>query len=118
MQAVTFNTNGLGYWSRKVAAVRIVDMRVTYVNDEKDWGELCVYFNTQDWDVNKDGLIYTDKQFRNELQAFLDAQGLPGKDISYSEQGMQGEDYVSLDIVSAKFLTAWEAKFNVQLEVD
>ena len=113
MQAVTFNTNGLGYWSRKVAAVRIVDMQVTYVNDEKDFGELRVYFNTEDWDVNTDGLIYTDKQFRNELQAFLDAQGLPGQYISYSEQGMQGDNYVSCDIVSAKFLQAWEAKFGV-----
>ena len=118
MQAVTFNTNGLGYWSRAKKAVGIVDMRVAYINDERDFGELRVYFNTQDWDVNTDGLIYTDKQWRNELQAFLDAQGLPGKDISYSEQGMQGDNYVSLDIVTAKFLTAWEAKFNIVLEVD
>ena len=112
MQAVTLNTNGQGYWSRTAKAVRIVDMRVTYINDEKDFGELCVYFNTEDWDVNTDGLIYTDKQFRNELQAFLNAQGLPGKDISYSEQGMQGDDYVSCDFVTAKFLQAWEAKIG------
>jgi hypothetical protein len=118
MQTVTFNTAGDGYWSRKVAAVRIVDMRINYVNDEKDFGELCVYFNTEDWDVNKDGLIYTDKQFLNELQVFLDAHGLPGKDVCYSEQGMQGDDYVSCDILTAKFLTAWEAKFNTVLEVD
>jgi hypothetical protein len=112
MQAVTFNTNGQGYWSNKAKAVGIVDMRIAYINDERDFGELRVYFNTQDWDVNEDGLIYTDKQFRNELQAFLDSQGLPGKYISYSEQGMQGDDYVSLDIVGAEFLQAWEAKFN------
>ena len=113
MQTVTFNTNGKGYWSRAVKAVRVVDMQVAYINDERDFGELRVYFNTEDWDVNTDGLIYTDKQFRNELQAFLNAQGLPGKDISYSEQGMQGDNYVSMDIVSAKFLSAWEAKFGV-----
>ena len=116
MQAVTFTTNGLGYWSRAVKTVRIVDMQVAYVNDELDFGELRVYFNTEDWDVNVDGLIYTDKQWRNELQAFLNAQGLPGKDISYSEQGMQGDNYVSLDIVSAKFLQAWSAKFGIALE--
>jgi hypothetical protein len=115
MQAVTFNTNGLGYWSRAVKAVEIVDMQVTYINDERDFGELRVYFNTDTWDVNKDGLVYTDKQFMQECKAFLDAQGLPGKDICYSEQGMQGDNYVSCDIVTAKFLTAWEAKFNTQL---
>jgi hypothetical protein len=112
MQAVTFNTNGQGYWSNTAKSVGIVDMRIAYINDERDFGELRVYFDTDTWDVNKDGLIYTDKQFRNELQAFLDSQGLPGKYISYSEQGMQGDDYVSLDIVGAEFLQAWEAKFN------
>ena len=109
MQAVTFNTNGLGYWSRTAKAVEIVDMRVNYVNDEKDFGELCVYFNTDTWDVNTMGLIYTDKQFKRELNAFLVAQGLCA--VEYSEQGMQGEDYVSLD-VGAEFLSTWERKFN------
>jgi hypothetical protein len=109
MQAVTFNTNGKGYWSRAVKAVRITDLRLGYVSDEKDFGELCVYFNTQDWDVDVDGLIYTDKQFLKELNAFLVAQGLCAAE--YSEQGMQGDNYVSLD-VGAKFLQAWEAKFN------
>ena len=110
MQTVVFNTNGKGYWSRAVKAVRIVDMRLGYVSDEKDFGELCVYFNTQDWDVKVDGLIYTDKQFKTELNAFLTAQGLGTAD--YSEQGMQGDNYVSLD-VERKFLQAWEAKFGI-----
>jgi hypothetical protein len=110
MKAVTFNTNGLGYWSRTAKAVEIVDVRVTYVNDEKDFGELRVYFNTDTWDVNTMGLIYTDKQFMRELNAFLVEQGLAT--VSYSEQGMQGDNYVSCDIVGAKFLQAWEAKFN------
>ena len=109
MTAVTFNTNGKGYWSNTAKAVRIVDMRLGYVDDEREFGELCVYFNTQDWDVNVDGLIYTDKQFIEELNAFLTAQGLCA--VDYSEQGMQGDDYVSLD-VEADFLRLWEAKFG------
>ena len=91
--AVTFNTNGKGYWSNTAKAVRIVDMRLGYVSDEEDFAELCVYFNTGDWDVNKLGLIYTDKQFKAELNAFLAEQGLGSAE--YSEQGMQGDDYVS-----------------------
>jgi hypothetical protein len=55
------------------------------------------------------GLIYTDKQFKRELNEFLVAQGLATAE--YSEQGMQGDNYVSLD-VEGKFLTAWERKFN------
>jgi len=109
MQEVTLNTDGSGYWSRAQKAVRIVNMDIGYINHDHDFGELRVYFNTEDWDVQKDGLIYTDKQFMTEFKAFLDAQGLPGEDISYSEQGMQGDNYVSMDILSAKFLTAWDS---------
>lgn len=110
MQAVTFNTNGKGYWSRTAKAVRIEDMRLGYVDEDKEFGELCVYFNTEDWDVNTEGLIYTDKQFKQDLNAFLAQQGLPA--VEYSEQGMQGDDYVSCD-VEEDFLQAWEAKFAV-----
>jgi hypothetical protein len=109
MQAVTFNTAGDGYWSRAQKTVEIVDMRVTYVNDERTFGELCVYFNTADWDVNKDGLIYTDSEFKHQLNVFLVEQGLVP--VDYSEQGMQGDDYVSCD-VEDEFLALWDAKFN------
>lgn len=110
MQAVTFNTNGRGYWSNKAQAVSIVDMQLGYVSDEGDFGELRVYFNTDTWNVNTDGLIYTDKQFRAELNEFLVAQGLCSAD--YSEQGMQGDNYVSLD-VGKEFLDSWARKFGI-----
>ena len=106
-----FNTCGDGYWSEVAKAVRIVDMRLGYVSDERDFGELCVYFNTEDWDVERDGLIYTDSAFLDELRDFLITQEL-SDDVEYSEQGMQGDNYVSLD-VSEAFLKLWDAKFNL-----
>ena len=114
MQKVIFNTAGDGYWSNVAKAVEITDMQLGYVSDELDFGELCVYFNTDTWDVNKDGLIYTDSQFKQDLMRFITAHGLV-VDLSYSEQGMQGDNYVSLD-VGKDFLDSWAAKFNVQLE--
>ena len=111
MQAtVVFNTSGDGYWSNVAKPVRIVDMRLGYVSDDKEFGELCVYFNTEDWDVEVDGLIYTDSGFYADLQEFIKQQGLV-VDLCYSEQGMQGDDYVSLD-VGAEFIASWEAKFG------
>jgi hypothetical protein len=110
MEKVIFNTAGNGLWSRTAKSVEIVDMRLGYVDEDKDFGELCVFFNTDTWDVTKDGLIYTDKLFEAELNAFLATHGLPA--VSYSEQGMQGEDYVSLD-AEGDFISAWEAKFGV-----
>jgi hypothetical protein len=115
MEKVIFNTAGDGYWSNVSKPVEIVDMRINYVNDEQDFGELCVYFNTDTWNVNTDGLIYTDSQFKIDLMAFIKQHGLV-VDLSYSEQGMQGNDYVSLD-VGAEFLASWYAKFGV-LEID
>jgi hypothetical protein len=50
------------------------------------------------------------------LQDFLNQHGLTGKDVDYSEQGMQGNGYVSCD-VGKPFLDSWAAKFG-QAEVD
>jgi hypothetical protein len=94
----TLNTNGNGYWSRKATAVEITHLQLAYINDEMSFGELRVRFNTNTWDVNKDGLIYTDKQFMRELKELLTAKGFDASDVSYSEQGMQGDAYVSCDV--------------------
>jgi hypothetical protein len=114
MTKVRFNTAGDGYWSNVAKTVEITDMRLGYVSDELDFGELRVYFNTDTWNVNTDGLIYTDSLFKQELMLFIKQQGLV-VDLCYSEQGMQGDNYVSLD-VGADFLASWKTKFGI-LEV-
>jgi len=106
----TLHTNGLGYWSNKAKAVDITQLRLQYCNPEKDFGELCVHFTEASWNTATDGLIYTDKQFRTELRAYLQTIGFTeaeANDVSYSEQGMQTEEYVSFD-VGAKFLKGLE----------
>jgi len=90
-------TDGSGYWTEVAKSVQLTGLALPYINDERDFGELKVYFSTRSWDVRKDGLIYTDKRFIKELREFLKAQGL-SEDVDYSEQGMQGTDYVSLDV--------------------
>jgi hypothetical protein len=94
----TLNTNGNGYWSNTKAAVEITALQLSYTNDELSFGELRVYFNTKTWDVNKLGLIYTDKQFMRELKELLVQKDFDASDVSYSEQGMQGDTYVSCDV--------------------
>jgi hypothetical protein len=108
---VQFNTSGDGYWSNVSKAVEVTDIKLGYVSDDKDFGELCVYFNTDTWNVDVDGLIYTDSQFKQDLMQFVKQQGLV-VDLCYSEQGMQGDNYVSLD-VGADFLDSWARKFGV-----
>ena len=102
----TLNTNGLGYWSNKRKAVDVTKLDLQYISNDKDFGELCVHFTRDSWDVDTDGLIYTDKQFMAELRAYLQTIGFSeteANDVSYSEQGMQDNAYVSCD-VGAKFI--------------
>ena len=98
MTRIVFNVGGDGLWSSVKGSVEILDMSLPYVNEDKDFGELCIYFNPIHWDVNIDGLINTDRQFMKDLQEFLHTHGLADFDVSYSEQGMQGDTYVSCDV--------------------
>ena len=106
----TLHTNGNGYWSNKRKAVDVTKLDLQYCTPEKDFGELCVYFTTASWDVDTDGLIYTDKLFRTELRAYLQTLGFTEaevNDVNYSEQGMQTDKYVSCD-VGAVFIAGLE----------
>lgn len=96
----TLNTSGDGLWSNTSTPVAITAFEVAYVNNEGDFGELRVYFDKTTWDINERGLIYTDGLFIEELKSALEQQGFDPSGISYSEQGMQGTDYVSLDVDS------------------
>lgn len=125
MEKIQFKTDGSGWWSNVKKTVTILDMEVEESSwdyqqgeiDFPDFGELMVVFDLDTWNTDTDGLIYTDKRFLKELRAFLNSHGLPGNDVSYSEQGMQGDNYVSLD-VGAKFMKAWSNKFNVEWKRD
>lgn len=105
----TLETSGDGYWSSIVKKVNVVAIEI-YANEDKTFGELCVYFDDT-WNIQQDGLIYTDSLFMEQLQDKLSELGLAGDDVSYSEQGMQGDDYVSCD-VGEQFLSSWEQVFT------
>jgi len=96
--SATLNTNGKGYWSSTAKAVEVTGLQLSYINDELDFGELRVRFTAASWDVNKLGLIYTDKLFMTELKELLTSMGFDSSDVDYSEQGMQGDNYVSCDV--------------------
>lgn len=109
---VPFNANletdGLGLWSRHVTTVRTTHINTTVF--DPDFGELRVYFDPKTWDVEEHGLIYTDDKFLMQLQTALQSIGLDGADVDYSEQGMQGDDFVSLD-VGEDFINSWNERF-------
>jgi hypothetical protein len=97
----TLHTNGKGLWSDKATTVTVEALDLQYISNERDFGELCIHFNTNDWDVDTDGLIYTDPLFMQELRAYLQTLGFTAEeanDVDYSEAGMQSDNYVSCDV--------------------
>jgi len=112
----SIKTGGDGLWSSSVKSVKTTELELDATKDAdgKMWGELQIEFDTSSWNINEDGLIYTDKTFMNELRAELNFLGLIGDDVTYSEQGMQGNDYVSCD-VGTEFIEQWIKK-GLELE--
>ena len=99
------NTCGDGCWSEKLAAITISKC-------ELEGNELRVYFPTSEWNVEKDGIIYTDSRWIRELRIFLADDGFSleaVEGVEYSEQGMQGDDYVSLDVGDV-FVSQWDER--------
>ena len=125
MKGRKLQTDGGGFWSIHKADVGILKVVVDVwpscnsgldddeVSDEDKLliGEMGVFFNPLDWDCEKHGLIYTDDLWQAQLRKTLIDIGFSeeaAKNVMYSEHGMQGDDYVSLD-VGEKFLK--ELKF-------
>ena len=114
-------TDGNGYWSIQIKTVRIIRVELAYVSDDKDFGELRAYFDTRDWDVDNDGLIYSDMGWKHTFLTCMEKEfGFSPDailDVSYTEQGMQGTDFVSMD-VGQQFLNDCNAlyRFSVHRE--
>jgi len=104
----TLCTDGQGFWSTAKREVKTTRLELGWLNDEHTFGELCVYFDTSTWNTHEHGLIYTDDTFLAQLKDELALSGFDSSDVSYSEQGMQGDDYVSLD-VGQRFLESFKA---------
>jgi hypothetical protein len=95
------HTNGKGMWSQFEQTVTVLRVALAYTDDEGDFGELRAYFDTRTWDVNGIGLIYTDPRWLFEFRALMRSLGFTSAacdNIEYSEQGMQGDNYVSMDV--------------------
>jgi hypothetical protein len=102
-------TDGGGLWSETAKKVSIT--KIEMETSDCEFGELQAFFSKKDWNTEKHGLIYTDDQWIKDFRKGLIKMGFSKKaadDVDYSEQGMQGNDYVSLDI-GRKFIIEYVA---------
>lgn len=121
-------TDGKGLWSNSIRSlnhkkleINISDWSIEYFLESKKYkdlhGELRVFFNKKDWNIDKFGLVYTDplwiKDFRKYL-IYLGYSKQASKNVDYSEQGMQGNNYISLDF-GEKFIKYFLKIKNINL---
>lgn len=96
-------TDGKGLWTNLKRQVKIVGITVSHV-DTEDLNFMCfeAHFNKKTWNTHHHGLIYTDRRWIKEFRRIMrDKFALSVdcvEDIDYTEQGAQGEGYVSLCI--------------------
>lgn len=114
------STNGNGWWGEPKdnivlykAHLHESTLRFSRSPDDS-FGELRIFFKKKTWNINKNGLIYTDVGWLKQLKNHFIQIGFSKKAtkcISYSEQGMQGDNYVSLDAWGA-FIKEWNDKYE------
>lgn len=104
-------TYGNGFWSDVEKKVK-----VTKIAPDTVWPGYITFkafFNKSDWNTNKHGLIYTDSNWIRDFRKNLIKLGISPKianSIDYTEQGMQGDNYVSVETDNNKFAKemGWE----------
>ncbi len=106
--SLSCQTGGDGFWSRAKRQVRLHKFTlVEYKRPDSHHGELRVHYIPDDWDQDQHGVIYTDRTFMREFRTWLESNmGFPhstAQSVEYSERGMQGRDYISMD-VSSEFI--------------
>jgi len=90
---IKIKTSGTGLWSDIMKEVKLTKLSI---DNEKDLKcqEIKIFFDTKTWNINIDGLIYTDYIFLNNLIKKLSIYDI--ENLDYSEQGAQGYDYIHL----------------------
>ncbi len=95
-----FTTCGDGYWSTVAKEVFVESINMFINADKEDGdGDLQAYYTEETWNDSY-GLIYTDSEFLACVHTALIKAGISieaAEDVCYSEQGMQGDNYVSMD---------------------
>ena len=105
-------------WSRESVDVVVNEISLNY----RDGNYAEMHAVVTNWNVDKQGLIYTDPQWINDFRVGLRALGFTEEmvhAVDYSEHGMQGTTFVSLDVgaaflvehpANAALLQEWDAR--------
>lgn len=101
LDKVKCQVNGHGLWY--YGQPRKYDCVVHVHFDEENAHALRIYVVPKGYKPDKVGLIYTDEGFLKDIKEFFKALGMPAwSEVDYSEQGMQGDNYIDMEVYSKK----------------
>jgi hypothetical protein len=80
-------------------------------------GSLLGYFDTESWDVSKDGLMYTDRAVEDAVNAHLAELGL-SRGAIWSEHGAQSAEFVDFDMSDALIAQLFPSVSNKEDDQD
>ncbi len=105
---LAFGENSYGVWgkNRELVSYKIKIIRVVNIGDPLDCAFVNIYL--EGYHSNQYGLIYTDKTFKNSVRILFSKIGINPEDVEYTEQRMQGENFVSMKICHIKHLLTQE----------
>lgn len=97
------NTNGRGLWSSEKRETKVNQIKIDPDTLITEGEQSAIYIQAKldpkTWRSGRDGLVYTDTKWLREFRRGLTELGLSRKlanNVDYTEQGMQGTNYVSL----------------------
>src|SRR4030042_366727 len=101
---LAFGENSYGVWGRnkELVSYKINRIRVLNIGDPFDSASINIYL--EGYHANQYGLIYTDITFKNSVRILFSKIGVNPEDVEYTEQRMQGENFVSMKISHIKSL--------------
>lgn len=89
-----FGKDSKGYWGNSDSSEEYIITKVEVNYDvEENYGDVNIFLT--DYYAGRYGLIYTDKKFEEDIHKLIKDSGLR---LEYSEQGMQGGNYVNMDL--------------------
>ena len=94
---IIIQTDGKGLWSKARRALSIDKVEIIHGG-----AFIKAYWAKGHWDTSRHGLIYTDERALAGLRAGLAEFVDNIETLRYTEQGMQGDDFISLQITTSQ----------------
>jgi hypothetical protein len=103
---------GDGYYTERQCVVHgVLECEELSWGRDENWA--MANFHLDEWDTIEDSLIYSDSLFVKDLRENLRQLGFKHyPEIDYSEQGMQGENFVNLDCTDNLVQEVIKAGYN------